>query len=70
MKNENFTARPPLPVDLKKGWNKVLLKLPVGKFNTPEVRLQKWMFTFVFVTPDGKDAMPGLTYDPSKINEK
>lgn len=70
LKNENFTARPPLPVDLKKGWNKVLLKLPVGKFNTPEVRLQKWMFTFVFVTPDGKDAMPGLTYDPSKINEK
>jgi len=54
LKNENFIARPPLQVTLKKGWNKVLLKLPVGKFSTPEVRLQKWMFTFVFVTPDGK----------------
>ncbi|MBZ4651637.1 MAG: beta-N-acetylhexosaminidase [Proteiniphilum sp.] len=70
LKNENFTARPPMLVNLKKGWNKVLLKLPVGKFSTPEVRLQKWMFTFVFVTPDGKDAMPGLIYDPSKIKEQ
>ena len=43
-------------------WNDRLLP----KFSTPEVRLQKWMFTFVFVTPDGKDAMPGLVYSPSK----
>ena len=51
LKNENFQARPPLSVQLNKGWNKVLLKLPVGEFSTPEVRLQKWSFTFVFVTP-------------------
>jgi len=69
LKNENFTARPPIAVHLKKGWNKVLLKLPVGKFSTPEVRLQKWMFTFVFVTPDGKKAMPGLIYNPSMLKE-
>lgn len=31
---ENFTARPPLKAHLNKGWNKVLLKLPVGKFTT------------------------------------
>ncbi len=49
LKNENFSARPPLLVTLNEGWNKVLLKLPVGKFSTPEIRLQKWMFTFVFV---------------------
>ena len=66
LKNENFVARPPLSVTLNEGWNKVLLKLPVGKFASHEIRLQKWMFTFVFVTPDGKEAMPGLVYDPNK----
>lgn len=72
LKNENFTARPPLPVQLEKGWNKVLLKLPIGRFSTPEVRLQKWMFTFVFVTPDGRERIPDLVYNPDKItnNEK
>lgn len=70
LKNENFTARPPLRISLKKGWNKVLLKLPVGKFSTSEVRLQKWMFTFVLVTPDGKERVEGLIYSPDKIRKK
>ena len=64
LKNENFVARPPLTVTLNEGWNKVLLKLPIGKFATREIRLQKWMFTFVFVTPDGNQAVEGLVYDP------
>ena len=64
--NENCVARPPLEVHLQKGWNKVLLKLPVGKFVTPEVRLVKWMFTTVFVTPDGQKAVDGLIYSPDK----
>lgn len=64
--NENCVARPPLKVNLHKGWNKVFLKLPVGKFNTPEVRLVKWMFTAVFVTPDGQKAVDGLIYSPDK----
>lgn len=64
--NENFTARDPIPVKLHKGWNKVLIKLPVGEFRTPETRLVKWMFTFVFTTPDGRHAAPGLTYSPRK----
>ncbi|MDO5607147.1 MAG: family 20 glycosylhydrolase [Capnocytophaga sp.] len=64
--NENFTAREPIPVTLEKGWNKVLVKLPVGKFTTPEVRLVKWMFTFAFVTPDGKNRPDGLIYSPDK----
>ena len=55
--NENCVARPPLEVHLQKGWNKVLLKLPVGKFVSPEVRLVKWMFTTVFVTLDGQKVM-------------
>ena len=66
LKNENFVARPPILVTLSEGWNKVLLKLPIGKFSSREIRLQKWMFTFVFVTPDGKEALPGLIYDPKR----
>lgn len=65
--NENFAARPPIPVELHQGWNKVLLKLPVGSFKTPETRLVKWMFTFVFTTPDGTHSAPGLIYSPRKI---
>lgn len=65
--NENCVARTPLAVHLNKGWNKVLLKLPIGKFSTPEVRLQKWMFTVVFITPNGEKAVDGLIYSPDKI---
>lgn len=65
--NENCVARPPVPVVLNEGWNKVLLKLPVGKFSMPEVRLVKWMFTAVFVTLDGQRAVEGLVYSPDKI---
>ncbi|MBF0731262.1 family 20 glycosylhydrolase [Bacteroides acidifaciens] len=65
--NENCVVRPPLEVRLQKGWNKVFMKLPVGKFTSPEVRLVKWMFTTVFVTPDGQKALEGLVYSPDKI---
>ena len=63
--NENMTSRSPLPVTLREGWNDVIIKLPVGEFSTPETRLVKWMFTFVFTTPDGKSSAPGLIYQPS-----
>lgn len=64
--NENCVVRPPLEVSLHKGWNKVFLKLPIGKFAVSEVRLVKWMFTVVFVTPDGQKAVDGLIYSPDK----
>ena len=64
--NENCVARPPMMVKLNKGWNKVFWKLPIGKFRTNEVRLVKWMFTTVFVTPDGQKAVEGLVYSPDK----
>lgn len=64
--NQNCVARKPTSIHLRKGWNKVFMKLPVGKFNIPEVRLVKWMFTFVCVTPDGEKAMDGLIYSPDK----
>ena len=65
--NENMAVRPPIMVNLNKGWNKLLLKLPVGKFTTLEVRLVKWMFAAVFVTPDGEKAVDNLIYSPDKI---
>ena len=64
--NENCVVRKPIPILLKQGWNKVFLKLPVGTFRTPEVRLVKWMFTFVCVTPDGEKAVEGLIYSPDQ----
>ncbi|MDE5595298.1 MAG: beta-N-acetylhexosaminidase, partial [Muribaculaceae bacterium] len=67
--NENFSARKPISVELKRGWNKVLIKLPVGEFSTKETRLVKWMFTFAFTTPDGKHAAPGLIYSPQRIKD-
>lgn len=47
--NENCSGREAMPVPLKEGWNWILIKLPVGAFTTPEVRLVKWMFTCAFV---------------------
>lgn len=64
--NENMVARSPIPVHLNKGWNKVLIKLPIGKFTIPQVRLVKWMFSAVFVTNDGNREVEGLIYSPSK----
>ncbi len=64
LKNENFTARKPVAVNLKAGWNKVFIKLPyVGASN---VRLNKWMFTFVLTDLEGKNAVDGLIYSPNK----
>ena len=64
--NENCVGRVPLAVHLNKGWNKVFLKLPIGKFKMAETRLVKWMFTAVFVTPDGERAAEGLIYSTDK----
>ena len=54
--NANCAGRAPLPVMLDKGWNDVLVKLPVGAFSTQETRLVKWMFTCAFTTLDGRKA--------------
>ena len=49
LRNENAVSRPPIEITLRRGWNKLLLKLPVGKFSTPEIRLVKWMFTAAII---------------------
>ncbi|AVM51340.1 family 20 glycosylhydrolase [Capnocytophaga sp. oral taxon 878] len=68
--NENFEVRKPLPITLNKGWNKLLLKLPVGAFNIPEIRLVKWQFTCVVVTPEGNDTPKGIKYSISAEKKK
>ena len=48
--DEGYEFRQPVELKLKKGWNQVLIKAPIGSFtakswNNPE----KWMFTFIEV---------------------
>ena len=66
LRNENWEGTDPIPVNLNKGWNKLLLKMPVGQFSTEEVRLVKWMFNAILVTPDGEEALTNITYSPDK----
>lgn len=68
LKNENFSARKPLKVTLKQGWNKVFLKLPYVAANG--VRLNKWLFTCVFTDVDGKNAVEGLVYSPNQCMDE
>ena len=68
LKNENFSARKPVQVSLKAGWNKVFIKLPYVTANG--VRLNKWMFTFVLTDLDGRDAIDGLIYSPNKCMDE
>lgn len=56
--NENWQTRNLIEVKLEKGWNRILLKLPVGKFGTDQIRLVKWMFNFAIVEA------PDLIYYP------
>ena len=60
--NENAASRPPLQIQLQKGWNQILIKLPISRFTLPEIRLNKWMFTAAITTPDGSKALPHLQY--------
>lgn len=45
LRNENCVSRPPIEISLQKGWNKLVLKLPIGRFSYRETRLVKWMFS-------------------------
>lgn len=60
--NENSASRKPEIVTLNKGWNELLLKLPVGEFKMEQTRLVKWMFNIVFVSPDGREEVKNIIY--------
>lgn len=48
MTDEGYSFREPTLIDLKKGWNSVLVKVPVGTFRGKDWQNPvKWMFTFV-----------------------
>ncbi len=64
--NENAAARPPMPIHLKEGWNKVFMKLPYIAISSSTVRLNKWMFTFAITDTQGKNALDGLIYSPAR----
>lgn len=65
--NENAATRLPSKVELNEGWNCILLKLPIGKFSLPEVRLNKWMFTCAITSEDGRKALPQIQYADIKV---
>lgn len=49
--DESYEFRQPTLIQLKKGWNDILIKAPVGSFTpTSWQNPVKWMFTFVKVT--------------------
>ncbi len=50
--DEDYFYRTPTSVHFKKGWNKVLVKAPYGKWKNSKPR--KWMFTAVPVKWDGR----------------
>lgn len=62
--NENLTARPVVRVKLVKGWNKVFMRLP--HVNNGGTGRDKWQFTFVLTDTEGRNALEGITYSPSK----
>ena len=62
--DEDYFYREPTKVNLKKGWNKVLLKIPHGGTSW------KWMFTCVPVDWDGTNVreVKDLKFDPKLEN--
>ena len=45
--DEGYEYRVPTKIMVKKGWNRVLIKAPVGSFKSEWQNPVKWMFTFV-----------------------
>jgi hexosaminidase len=55
--DEGFTYRQPVQLAVKTGWNRLLVKLPVGSFKAENGnQYVKWMFTFVPVHKDKEGA--------------
>lgn len=61
--NENLTGRPPVKIHLRKGWNKVFLKLPYA--DNGGTGRNKWQFTFVVTDTAGTAALPSVRYSPT-----
>ena len=70
--DENYECRTPILVHLKKGWNQLLVKAPVGSFKGPWQNPVKWMFTAVLVEPDelNPEAFEGYEQPPKTTSTK
>lgn len=54
--DEGYEYRSPTVVTMHKGWNRILVKLPVGSFRSAKIQNPvKWMFTAVFVKALGNN---------------
>ncbi|PVY43730.1 family 20 glycosylhydrolase [Pontibacter virosus] len=54
--DEGYEYRTPVAMPVRKGWNTVLVKLPVGSFKGKDWQNPtKWMFTFVPITVESQD---------------
>ena len=62
--NENFTARPVTHIKLRRGWNKVLMRLPHA--DNGGTGRDKWQFTFVITDTKGENALEGIVYSPTR----
>ncbi len=70
--DEGYEYRKPTTVTLQKGWNTVLLKLPVSSFKSADWQSPvKWMFSCMPVAE--KNGMPvfpdGISIDPSGVHQ-
>ena len=62
--NENLTARPMTHIKLRRGWNKVLMRLPYA--DNGGTGRDKWQFTFVITDTKGENALEGIVYSPTR----
>lgn len=62
--NENLTARPVVRLTLQAGWNKVFMRLP--HVEGGGTKRDKWQFTFVLTDVEGRNALEGIVYSPTK----
>ncbi len=70
--DENYEYRKPIEVYLQKGWNTVLLKLPVSSFKSADWQSPvKWMFSCMpVIDKNGSIVFPdNLIIDPSGKNQ-
>lgn len=66
LQDENFTAREPISIQLKAGWNKIFIKLPFIDLSKKGVRLNKWMFTCALIDLATGEAVSNVHYSPTQ----
>lgn len=70
--NMNMFERKPEKVTLEKGWNLILIKLPVPDMDIrpKKKRHQKWMFSCTLVDPATMQPLRNIVYDPTALHTR